>query len=208
MYSRKDIRYSIYRCNRPGNHPDKYKKIYDWVIEQLPEKFVPQDFTKTWDILIARSGDLVFVSPERDIHYIQSTCAEAKVLAKHNMSFNGLDDRQLNIVSMVETAMLEGKQTWQNYSEAWRVTLDTETGQVSTQTINVPIGQTMITEAMIQASHMTDVNKLSDETKLRIADREAGVDANKSLDLTGDNNWQQMTPEQVAAIKQIMSKEG
>ena len=103
--------------------------------------------------------------------------------------------------------MLEGKMNWENYGTNWNVTLDVPTAQVSTRLLNVQPGQIEVTPEMIQASqNKRDASELDAETQRRIADKEAGISYDKSVDFTdADNAWEQMTPAQVAAIKKIMS---
>lgn len=208
MYSRKDIRYSLHRAKKTDQHPAHVKTVLDWVLAQKPENLELQDFPSGWDIVLKRDGTVEFVKPERDITYIQSVCAEAKVYAKMGQDIQeNLDDRACNIITVVELSMLEGKMTWENYGVSWRVTLDTSTGQVGTQLLNTHPGQIEVTPEMILASqNKRDVSELDAETQRRIADKEAGISYDKSVDLTNaDNAWEQMTPEQVAAIKKIMS---
>lgn len=202
MYSRKNIRYSIARCRKEGEHPAMYQEIFDWVFEQLPEHLDLQDFPEDWDILVTRDKKLLFINPERDISYVQATCAEAKVLSKHGIGFDDLNDRQLNIIQIVETAMLGGKMQWQNYGDHWRVILDVATGQIDTQLLNVQPGQKMVTDEMIQASEQPmKKDALSTESQQRIEEKEAGVSYDQTVDLSGGSEWQQMTQEEIQALK-------
>lgn len=209
MYTRKQIRYSIARCRQPGEHPEQYQKIFDFVKEFIPAGYDLDDFPEEWDVMVSRNGEVVIVEPERDIGYIQSTCAEAKVLSKHGINFDDLNDRQLNIVRIVETSMLEGLMDWTNYGDKWRVTLDTATGSIGTQMIKTPLGQKAVTDEMIEkSSQAVDPNTLDEETKRRIADKEAGITYDKTINLSGGNNWQAMTPEEVEALEKIRKKGG
>ena len=202
MYSRKNVRYSIARCRKEGEHPAMYQEIFDWAMEQKPEHLELEDFPDEWDILVTRDNKLLFINPERDISYVQATCAEAKVLSKHGIGFEDLNDRQLNIIQIVETAMLDGKMQWQNYGDGWRVLLDVATGKIDTQLLNVQPGQTMVTEEMIQASNqIVSKESLSDESQQRIADKEAGISYDQTVDLSGSSGWQTMTQEEIDALK-------
>lgn len=206
MYRRKDVRYSVLRCRQDGEHPARWQEIYDWVLDSKPDELDVWDFAKTWDVLITRNKEIMYVEPERDISFIQTTCSEAKILTKHQMNFDGLSDRQNNIVSIVENAMLDGKMSWENYAEAWRVELDTDTGQIDTR-LNVQAGQTVVTPTMIvNSQRVVDPAELSQESKQRIKEHADGVSYDQTLDLTGDNSWQTMTPEEIEAIKQIAGK--
>jgi hypothetical protein len=184
-----------------------YQEIFDWVLEQKPKDLDLQDFPEEWDILVTRDNKLLFISPERDISYIQATCAEAKVLSKHGIGFEELNDRQLNIIQIVETAMLGGKMTWANYGDQWRVLLDVATGKIDTQLLNVQPGQLMITDEMIDASeHPVKKESLSEESQQRIADNKAGISHNQTVDLTGGAGWQQMSPEEIEALQVAIQK--
>ena len=209
MYSRRDIRYSLHRAKKGHQqHPANVKEVLDWVLEQKPDDLHMSDFATEWDIIVTKNKTVEFVKPERDINYIQSVCAEAKVYAKMGQKFEeNFDDRALNIITVIELAMLEGKMNWENYGTNWNVTLDVPTAQVSTRLLNVQPGQIEVTPEMIQASqNKRDASELDAETQRRIADKEAGISYDKSVDFTdADNAWEQMTPAQVAAIKKIMS---
>lgn len=202
MYSRKNVRYSIARCRKEGEHPAVYQEIFDWAMEQKPEHLELEDFPEEWDILVTRDNKLLFINPERDISYVQATCAEAKVLSKHGIGFDDLNDRQLNIIQIVETAMLDGKMQWHNYGDQWRVLLDVATGKIDTQLLNVQPGQTLVTDAMIQASQQpVSKDLLSAESQQRIADKEAGISYDHTVDLSGGSGWQTMTQEEIDALK-------
>jgi len=206
MYRRKDIRYSIARCRKEGEHPPENMEIFTWVMERKPEKLDIADFPDKWDIMLSK-GTILFVEPERDISFIQQTCAEAKVLTKHNIGFDELSDRQKNIITIVETAMLDGKMTWENYSDGWRVTLDVSNNQMGTQLLGGSPGQKAVTSEMIeQSGRAVDPTKLSEESKLRITEKEAGITHNKTINLTGENQWEKMTQEEMNALKNVQKK--
>jgi len=206
MYRRKDIRYSIARCRKEGEHPPENMEIFTWVMERKPEKLDIADFPDKWDIMLSK-GTILFVEPERDISFIQQTCAEAKVLTKHNIGFDELSDRQKNIITIVETSMLDGKMTWENYSDGWRVTLDVSNNQMGTQLLGGSPGQKAVTSEMIeQSGRAVDPTKLSEESKLRITEKEAGITHNKTINLTGENQWEKMTQEEMNALKNVQKK--
>jgi len=206
MYRRKDIRYSIARCRKEGEHPPENMEIFTWVMEQKPEKLDIADFPDKWDIMLSKDT-ILFVEPERDISFIQQTCAEAKVLTKHNIGFDELSDRQKNIITIVETSMLDGKMTWENYSDGWRVTLDVSNNQMGTQLLGGSPGQKAVTSEMIeQSGRAVDPTKLSEESKLRITEKEAGITHNKTINLTGENQWEKMTQEEMNALKNVQKK--
>ena len=206
MYRRKDIRYSIARCRKEGEHPPENMEIFTWVMERKPEKLDIADFPDKWDIMLSK-GTILFVEPERDISFIQQTCAEAKVLTKHNIGFDELSDRQKNIITIVETSMLDGKMTWENYSDGWRVTLDVSNNQMGTQLLGGSPGQKAVTSEMIeQSGRAVDPTKLSEESKLRITEKEAGSTHNKTINLTGENQWEKMTQEEMNALKNVQKK--
>lgn len=207
MYRRKDIRYSIARCRKPGEHPAENQEIYDWVMAQKPAELDVNGFPDKWDIIVAK-GKIAFVEPERDISYIQATCAEAKVLSKHGIGFDDLTDRQINIIKIIELAMLDNLMSWENYAEAWRVILDADNGKINTQLLGSPMGQKAVTPEMIEDSHTTRKERLSEETQTRIADKEAGVSYDHTVDLSGGDAWQTMTTEEVAAFKKATGNEG
>ena len=60
MYRRKDIRYSIARCRKEGEHPPENMEIFTWVMERKPEKLDIADFPDKWDIMLSK-GTILFV---------------------------------------------------------------------------------------------------------------------------------------------------
>ena len=184
MYTRKQVRYSINRCSKPGDHPAQYQEIYDHVMSIKPDNLDLADFTKTWDIIIDKNKEILFVEPERDINFIQTTCIEAKMLTKTGLPFDELTDRQANIVSIVETAMLDGLMEWETFGANWVVKLNSETGQIQTMLTNVDSGQKRVTPEMIVRSNSgVDESKLDEETKRRIADKEDGKDGKTDMEM-------------------------
>lgn len=203
MYTRKQIRYSIKRCRNEGEHPEQYQEIYNFVLEKLPADYDVQLFPNEWDVIVTRDGSISFVEPERDITYVQATCSEAKVLRRMEQSFDSFNDRQMNIVKIVENAMLDGKMEWETYGDFWKVTLDVATGQIGTRMLNVDPGQIVLTKQQIEEMRNKARAELSDEAKLRASEKEAGVSYDQSVNLTGGSDWQTMTQEEIDALKAV-----
>jgi len=208
MYTRKQIRYSIKRCRDGGEHPEQYQKIYDFVLEKLPAELDMQFFPNEWDVVVTRSGDVTFVEPERDLTYVQTTCSEAKVLSRLEQSFDTLNDRQMNIVKIVENAMLDGKMEWETYGDFWKVTLDVATGQIGTRMLNVDPGQIVLTKQQIEEIRNKARAELSEEAKSRAAEKEAGISYDQTVNLSGGTEWQEMTQDEVNVLKSAIQKKG
>jgi hypothetical protein len=57
-----------------------------------------------------------------------------------------------------------------------------------------------------QSGRAVDPTKLSEESKLRITEKEAGITHNKTINLTGENQWEKMTQEEINALKNVQKK--
>lgn len=207
MYTRKQIRYSIKRCRAEGEHPQNHQEVFNYVMEKLPEDLDIHKFPKEWDVIVSRKGELVFVEPERDLDYIQATCTEAKILSKRQIDFTDeLNDRQLNIINIVENLMLDNKMTWENYGDAWKVTLDLATSKMDTRLLNVKPGQVVVTQQMLDEMKAKSAEMLSEEARLRAEDKAAGISYDQTIDLTGSSQWQELTPEEQKALEEMRKR--
>lgn len=151
MYSRSDIRHACFRAKK-NVASEENKKVLVEVEKLLSPGQRWGNFTKVWDVLIDRSGKIVIIKPETDYDYVHTTCLEASLYKKKNLSFDDFSDRQKNIILTVETLMLESLMTWENYNKNWGVELDPVTKLIKTKLYNVKSSQIEVTPEMITAS--------------------------------------------------------
>lgn len=151
MYSRSELRHACYRAKNNAVS-ETQKPIID-IIEPLlvvGQRF--ENFAELWDILITKTGSIKIVKPETDYDFIHSTLLEAAIYTKQNSSFDVFDDRQLNIITQVESLMLDNIMTWSNYNKIWGVELDTNLKTLKTKLYNIDAKQKEVTAEMIEAS--------------------------------------------------------
>jgi hypothetical protein len=166
MYSRSDVRHACFRAKKNAASEDN-KKILAEVEKLLSPGQRWDNFTKIWDVLIDKIGQIVIIKPETNYDYIHSTCLEASLYTKKNLSFDDFSDRQKNIILTVETLMLEKLMTWENYNKNWGVELDPVTKIIKTKLYNAPSRQIEVTPEMITASMKdADGSPLSQPTVL------------------------------------------
>ena len=151
MYSRSDIRHACFRAKK-NVATDENKKVLAEVEKLLLPGQRWDNFTKVWDVLIDKAGKIVIIKPETDYDYIHSTCLEASLYSKKNISFDDFSDRQKNIILTVETLMLENLMTWENYNKNWGIELDPVNKSIKTKLFNVVSSQIEVTPEMITAS--------------------------------------------------------
>jgi hypothetical protein len=189
MYPKSKIRYVCYRAKN-NCILDKHKEILEYVEQFLGPEHKWDRFSVTWDILVDRkTGQLEIIKPEDDINYIHNTCLEAKILAKKGLSFDDFNQRQENIIKIVETHMLSGIMDWTNYGEVWDVDVSNNVKQITTKMINVKTSQIEVTEEMIEAS-----KRYPDE----IPDRPT----------VSESEIRDATPEEIEKIREKMSNMG
>jgi len=150
MSYRSELRNACYRAQK-GKPRDSQKHLLDLIEPLLTGKQKWENFTQEWDILLDKNGNINVIKPEVDDQYINHTCAEAKVLAKNNLKFE-LNDRQQNIIDVLELSMLDGIMTWENYGEVWTFDIDRTSNVLRTKLIPGKPIQTEVTEEMIKAS--------------------------------------------------------
>lgn len=147
-----DYRYACYRAKK-GTAEDALIKDRLAVLKPLlgpAQRW--ENFAETWDILIDKKGDVVIIQPEMDEDYIHKVCLEAKFKAEKGLDVSFDNDRQMNIVNVLETHMLDGLMDWNNYNEAWGVDIDHEFKRLGTKLYNSRPSQIEVTQEMIDAS--------------------------------------------------------
>lgn len=151
MHTRSEIRHSCYRMKK-GAATAKNLEVVALVEPLLAEHQTWNKFAIEWDIMIGTGGQIVVIKPELDELYVHQTCLEMKLLSQKGLDTAGLDDRQLNIIHIVESLMLDGIMQWQNYNSAWGTKVNREALMIETFLKNTNMGQKPVTDDMIQGS--------------------------------------------------------
>lgn len=156
MITRSDLRNACYRAKKNVAEP-RHQALLDMISPLLSEHQRWDNFPKVWDLLI--KGDKIkIITPESDFNYIHNTLLEISLYTKKGMfEISELDDRQLNIYTIVDIIMLEGVMKWETYNKTWGVAIDPELNQIRTIQYNVKSSQIEVTDKMIQSS-MKDAN--------------------------------------------------
>ena len=151
MYSRSELRHVCYRAKNNALS-DQQKPVAEMIQSLLQVGQTFNNFTTQWDLLVTKVGIIKIISPETDYDFIHSTLIEASLFVKRNISFDSFDDRQANIISQVETLMLDNIMTWENYNQVWGVDLDPTLKTLKTKLYNVDPKQKQVTDQMIEDS--------------------------------------------------------
>jgi hypothetical protein len=110
------------------------------------------NFSVEWDIMINKDKQLSIITPESNYDYAHNTLLEASLLFRKDIPFDDFDDRQMNIVNIIDSLMLDGVMTWGNYNKVWGIALDPVTKQFSTLLYKETKNQLDVTDEMIKAS--------------------------------------------------------
>ena len=194
--NRGEIRHSCYRMKN-GVATDKNKEIAKVVEPLLKEGQTWSNFSTEWDIMLDLNKNIVVIKPELGEHYIHSTCLEKKLYEKKGLSDEEFDNRQRNIIDIVESVMLDGIMQWSNYNEVWQTRVNKENGVVETHLKKQVNTQKPVTEDMIQGSMRA----------FPIAENpERGVKQEAKVD-----SFSEMSPEEIEkfqAMLELMKKQG
>lgn len=171
MITRSDLRNACYRAKK-GVAQDKHRPLLDMIEPLLDVHQRWENFPAVWDVMV-KDDEVKIITPETDYDYIHSTILEASLLDRKGISFDSFDDRQANIITIVQILMLDGIMTWENYNKVWGVKIDPELKQLQTVMYKVTPSQIEVTDEMIKASMKdADGNPLSEqqatETELEV----------------------------------------
>lgn len=164
MITRSDLRNACYRAKK-GVAEEKHKPLLDMIEPLLQPHQRWENFPTTWDIMI-KGSDIKIVNAETDYDFIHSTLLEASLCDRRGIKFDSetFNDRQLNIITIVEVLMLDNVMTWSNYNKVWGVQIDPTIKQIQTTLYNYKSAQIEVTEDMIKASMKdADGTPLSEE---------------------------------------------
>lgn len=151
MLNKSELRNACYRAKK-GVQTEKHQKYLDAIEPLLNETQTWENFPIVWDVMINKADAVVVIKPESDYDYVHSTLIEAALYSKRGITFDSFDDRQMNIITQVESLKLDGIMTWENYNKVWGVDLDQAFKTISTKLYNVKSGQIEVTDEMIEAS--------------------------------------------------------
>lgn len=161
MFSRSELRHACFRAKN-NVATDKNKDLLRHVEPLLKIYQKWNNFTTEWDLLVNSKNEIIIIKPEVDYDFIHSICLEVSFLAKRNLKFEcntksvEYNDRCLNIITIIESLMLDNIMTWKNYNINWGVSVDSTSKQIKTNLYNAPINQIEVTEEMIQNSMKID----------------------------------------------------
>jgi len=110
-------------------------------VEAIKPKWALWDiFATSWDICIDQAGELHFITPETDINFVLQVCNDARMRARKGYPWEW-NARELNVISILESEMLEGITSWENFNDVWYVELDRELKRISIKQLKRPAGQ-------------------------------------------------------------------
>jgi len=168
MYKRSELRHSCFRAKK-GTATEENKKVLESIEPLLKVGQTFKNFSDVWDILIDPKGKIVIIKPEVNYDYIHSTCIEASLYKKQGIDFDSFDDRQMNIITIVESQMLEGVTSWENYNRIWGVEVDKVLKFIKTKVFKATQLQIEVTEEMINASMKEEVPVQVEETPVQLS---------------------------------------
>lgn len=142
MLKRSDVRNACFRA-KVGDWRESQKEIQDVVLSKLPPYANWDNFTVEWDVTISKVGDIVIIKPEVDFDYVLKVCTDASLRKKNNLAWEW-NDREKNIIDIVEAEMLDGVTSWENFFDIWSVELDPTLKRIHVKLLNKPIGQRKI----------------------------------------------------------------
>jgi len=151
MVTKGNLRYACYRAKK-GNITSDIMPLLESIEVKLEAHQRWENFSTEWDILVSDNNEIIIIKPETDYNFIHSTCLEANILSKREMSFSSFDERQRNIIKIIEASMLDELMSWETYNTSWGIEIDHTLKLIKTKLYNVESNQITVTEEMIEAS--------------------------------------------------------
>lgn len=188
MYSRSELRHACYRAKNNAA-TEKNKVVLEVVEPLLSDSQTWSGFGTKWDLMLDTNNNIKIIKPEVDSEFIKDTCLEIKMSIKNDMPLDDLSERQLNVKHIVESQMLDGIMTWQNYNKVWKVFVDKDVGMIGTSVIHEQPTQKPVTDEMIQGS-MKPAKGIESIEKTTISMNEPTA----------------MTPEEIAKFEAILEQ--
>lgn len=150
MVNRSEIRNACYRAKK-GVAEERHQHLLDMVRPLLQPHQTFNNFPVVWDVMI-KDGSPIIVKPETDYNYIHNTLLEAALYHRQGIDFDSFNDRQMNIITIVDSLMLDGVMEWETYNKIWGVSIDPTIKQISTSLYKVADSQIEVTDEMIRSS--------------------------------------------------------
>lgn len=144
MLKRSDVRNACFRA-KVGDWRESQKEIQSVILSKLPAYANWDNFTVEWDIVISKGNDIIIIKPEIDYDFILKVCSEASTRKKFNLPWEW-EPREKNIIDIVESELLDGIMTWENFHSRWTIEIDRTLKRIHTKLLNVVIGQREIKE--------------------------------------------------------------
>ena len=189
MITRSEIRHACYRAKNNAA-TEKNLELLSIVEPLLHPHQRWENFADVWDIIYT-NGEVKSVSPEVDLEYIKTVCQEKSIEVKYNIDEASIktDERKENVITIVESKMLDGKMTWENYGQKWGVEIDPVLKAINTKLYH-EVSQKAVTVEMIEAS------KISLDSAPYIGEQAVETEMEAKP----------MTPEQQAAFEAFLAK--
>lgn len=156
MYKRSELRHACFRAKN-GKATEANKELLDVIEPLLVVGQRWENFGSEWDLLLGSDGSIRIIKPETDLDYVKKVCLEKSLCLKMNLQENW-DDRETNIITIIESLMLDKLMTWETYAKTWGVDIDVTLKMLSTKLYRQP-SQKEVTEEMILASRVSSDNQ-------------------------------------------------
>lgn len=156
MYKRSELRHACFRAKN-GTATEANKQLLNVIEPLLVVGQRWENFSSLWDLLIGTDGSIKIIKPETDLDYVKKVCLEKSLCVKMKLEENW-DDRDQNIITIIESLMLDKLMTWESYAKTWGVDIDMSLKMLSTKLYRNPT-QKEVTEEMILASRVSADNQ-------------------------------------------------
>jgi hypothetical protein len=176
--TRHRVRNAISRKSKNLQEIDGQKEILEIVEKQLKDDMTWANFRLVWDIVLFDQV-IKIIRPEKDINYVRDLCSDLK----NGVTFEESDMRAQNVISILESEMLDGLTFWENYEKDWMVSMDPSTKKISIILTKSP-GQITVTQEMIDRKKNYDAemfHKIMKQVKEESSKKESGESLFKKL---------------------------
>lgn len=153
MYKRSELRHACFRAKKNAATADNLV-----LLSKLEPLLVTgqrwENFAVVWDLIVSSSGEIKIINPETDIDFVKTICQEKSFCVKYQKE-REWNDREQNIITIVESGMLVGLMKWETYGQKWGVDIDVTLKMITTKLFREST-QKEVTEEMILASRVSD----------------------------------------------------
>lgn len=170
MLKRSDVRNACFRA-KVGDWRESQKEIQDTVLSKLPPYANWDNFTKEWDVTIAKTGEIMVIKPEVNFDYALKVCTEASLRKKNGLGWEW-SVREKNIIDIVEAEMLDGITTWENFFDAWSIEIDISLKRIHVKLLNKTVGQREINPSEYEPKLVVEMKPEVNEFKVEPMSKE------------------------------------